>query len=92
MKIKLKKFGELLNSRELGKEAFLAIRSEIEPTPKEEEIRIDFEGVRVLAPSWADEFFSLIKENFQNEIVFEEIENSSIQYVLDFLEDINSSA
>lgn len=89
MKIQLKKFGKLLTSRELGREAFLAIRSELSSVPQEK-IVIDFKEVRVLAPSWADEFLTLIRESFSSEISFENIENSSIQYVLDFLERINS--
>jgi len=46
MKIELKKFGEILISRPAGREAYL-----LKGILLEEEIEIDFNGVKVLAPS-----------------------------------------
>ena len=64
MKIELKKFGTVLTSRPAGKEAYLAAKAYSLPKNKKEKIEIDFSGVEVLAPSWADEFITpLCAEN-----------------------------
>ena len=55
MRIDLKKFGEILVSRPSGREAYLVMSAYVTKDLKEgEEIIIDFAGVKVLAPSWAD--------------------------------------
>lgn len=56
MIIELKKFGEILTSREAGREALLAFSPTLKSFGGNEEIIIDFQGVSVLTPSWADEF------------------------------------
>lgn len=56
MHIELKKFGDILTSREAGREALLAYGPTLNSIDKNEEIIIDFQGVSVLTPSWADEF------------------------------------
>ena len=56
MKIEMKKFGHLLISRPAGREAFLAASAYLLPADLTEGFELDFSGVKVLAPSWADEF------------------------------------
>ncbi len=64
MKIELKKFGVMLMSRPAGRDAFLAFKAYMPSLNKNEAFEVDFEGVHVLAPSWADEFFTGLKESF----------------------------
>ena len=82
MKIELKKFGEVLVSRPAGREAFLAmsayITRDIAPT---EPIEIDFDGVKVLTPSWADEVITPLAEKFAN-VTLLNTENASVQATL----------
>lgn len=85
MHLPLKKFGEFLISRPAGHEAFLVFCSSFKPKTPEEIIELDFSGVKVLAPSWADEFISNIKEKFGNKIVFIPSENASVVESLKFL-------
>jgi hypothetical protein len=67
MRVELKKFGEVLVSRPAGREAFLAMSAYLtKGLPKDEAIEIDFSGVKVLAPSWADEFITKIAHDFKN--------------------------
>ena len=66
MKIEMKKFGILLISRPAGKEAFLAASAYLFPREASEPIELDFEGVKVLTPSWADEFVGGICKNLKN--------------------------
>lgn len=70
MKLEMKKFGELLISRPAGREALLVASAYLlSPPPKKEEaIELDFDGVKVLAPSWLDEFLTGLKEKFQNRV------------------------
>ncbi len=67
MRVELKKFGEILVSRPAGREAYLAMSAYLtKGLPKEEAIEIDFSGVKVLAPSWADEVITKLSRDFKN--------------------------
>lgn len=67
MKIEIKKFGDKLVSRPAGREAFLALESyQLNNLPADEIIEIDFEGVKALTPSWADEVITKIADRFKN--------------------------
>ncbi len=67
MRIEIKKFGDKLVSRPAGREAFLALESyQLKDIPADEPIEIDFEGVKALTPSWADEVVTKIAERFTN--------------------------
>lgn len=66
MKIEMKKFGAILNSRPDGREAALGLFQIVNGT-EEKEVIIDFDGVTVLTPSFADEFFTLIYSKYTDE-------------------------
>lgn len=67
MTIELKKFGEVLISRPAGREAYLAMSAYItKDVDKNETIEIDFSGVKVLTPSWADEVITKLAVIFKN--------------------------
>ncbi len=86
MRIELKKFGEILISRPAGREAFLVMQAYLlRDLKKDEIIEIDFDGVKVLAPSWADEVITKLKEQFKN-IKLENTENASVRMSLEALE------
>ncbi|MBM2821054.1 MAG: hypothetical protein HW405_814 [Candidatus Berkelbacteria bacterium] len=63
MKIEMKKFGAILNSRPDGREAALRLFQIVNGTD-EKKVTIDLDGVVVLTPSFADEFFTLINERY----------------------------
>ncbi len=82
MKIELKKFGEMLISRPAGREAYLAMSAYItRDIPKEEIIEIDFSGIKVLTPSWADEVITKLALQFSH-VKLLNTENSSVQATL----------
>jgi hypothetical protein len=85
MKIAVKKFGELLMSRPEGREAFLAARAYMKPTSDTEPIELDFEGVKVLTPSWADEFVSGLRSEYGRRVVFLPSDNASVALSLQML-------
>ncbi|TSC93128.1 MAG: Uncharacterized protein CEN89_243 [Candidatus Berkelbacteria bacterium Licking1014_7] len=86
MTIKLKQFGEMLISRPAGREAFLAAQAYT--LPKEnEKITIDFNGVLVLSPSWADEFLTPLKEKYKK-VEYLNTQNASVKATLELLENI----
>lgn len=78
MRIEMKKFGTLLISRPAGKEAFLAASAYLLNPAPQGDIELDFEGVKVLAPSWADEFISGLREKVSNSIKVLPTKNPSI--------------
>lgn len=84
MLIELKKFGDILTSREAGREALSAFLPTLNSLDKNEEITIDFQGVSVLTPSWADEFIRPILEKYANKISFINDTNPSVQAALRF--------
>ena len=77
MLIKLNKFGSILVSRPAGKEAYLAFQPTLRER-KEKIIEIDFEGVEVLTPSWADEFLTPLIDLYKNDVKLININNSSV--------------
>ena len=83
MKIDLKKFGKILISRPAGKEALLSLQSVIKKMAPDEKIEIDFEGVSVLTPSWADEFVTPLGRG--REVALLNTENPSVKATLETL-------
>ena len=82
MRIELKKFGEMLISRPAGREAYLAMSAYLtKGIDKNELIEIDFSGVKVLTPSWADEVITKTAKEFKN-IELLNTENPTVQATL----------
>jgi hypothetical protein len=80
--IEIKKFGEVLISRPAGREAYLVMSAYvINGLPKDEIIEVDFLGVKVLTPSWADEVITPLAQKFKN-LKLSNTENSSVQATL----------
>ena len=83
MIIELKKFGTTLVSRPSGKEAWLAFQPSLKDVSNNEDIVVDFAGVLVLTPSWADEFLTPLRSRFKNKVKLSNTENASIKATLD---------
>ena len=63
MRILLKKYGQILNSRPAGREAALAMKSTVKPADNET-IELDFEGVLSIGPSWLDEVLTSLRAEY----------------------------
>ena len=80
MVINMSNFGDILMSRPAGREAFLMSKAYVLKGIKEnEDIILDFEGIKVLAPSWADEFISGIKSEYPNNVQYINTDNPSVK-------------
>ncbi len=91
MRIELKKFGEILISRPAGREAYLAMQAYLlRGLSKDEIIEIDFSGVKILAPSWADEVITKIAKDFRNIRLLNAENNSTVQATLKILREFSS--
>lgn len=84
MIISLKKFGTTLVSRPSGKEAWLAFQPVMSEISGDEEIIVDFDGV-VLTPSWADEFLTPLRKQFNDRVKLHNIGNPSVVATLAIL-------
>lgn len=86
MILELKRFGDFLSSRPSAREAWLVTRAYILNGVKPKEtIEVDFSGVKVLTPSWADEFiFSLMKE-YPGQVTLLPSDNASVKASLEFV-------
>ena len=81
MIIELKKFGDILISRPAGREAYLAMSAYLlKDIKKDEEIIIDFAGIKVLAPSWADEVITNLARNYS--VKLENTDNPTVKATL----------
>lgn len=79
MNLNINKFGDILISRPAGKDAFLTAKAYVFNLLKDNEtINLDFTGVKVLAPSWLDEFISGIRSNYKNNITYFNTTNESV--------------
>lgn len=78
MIIKLKKFGEVLTSHPAGKEAYLAFQPTLRECKNNEAIEVDFEGVEVLTPSWADEFLTPLFSSYRSRVSLNNTNNPSV--------------
>jgi hypothetical protein len=88
MIIKLKKFGNLLISRQLGKEALAALTSQL-PKKNTEKIIVDFLEVTTFSPSWGDEFLSPLQQKYQNNLLLKNTSNPSVKATIEILEETN---
>ena len=80
MVIPIVNFGDILMSRPAGKEAFLMAKAYVfNELNGNDDITLDFNGIKVLAPSWADEFISGIKSEYSNKLQFLNTENPSVK-------------
>jgi len=80
MVVKISNFGDILMPRPAGREAFLMAKAYVfRETNKTDEIVLDFNDVKVLAPSWAEEFISGIKSEYSNAIQYINTENPSVK-------------
>lgn len=85
MKIKLSNYGEMLISRPAGREAFLSAEAYLlSALKKDEPIEVDFDGVDVMGPSWADEFITRLKEKYGSRVTLLKSDNPSVIASLKF--------
>lgn len=86
MKIEMKKFGTILNSRPDGREAALGL-FQIVNGATDKSVVFDFSEVLVLTPSFADEFFTAIRDRYadQKEIKIVNAKNPVVKSTLEVL-------
>jgi hypothetical protein len=83
MVIKLNKFGDMLISRPQGREAYLALKAyNLRDVKKSEEIKIDFDGVKVLTPSWADEVVTQLSNEYKKVKLVNVTKNPTVKLTL----------
>ena len=69
-------------SRPAGREAYLALSAYLtKGVDRQELLEIDFDGVKVLTPSWADEVITKLAQEFSN-IKLLNTQNSTVQATL----------
>ncbi|MDR0447633.1 MAG: STAS-like domain-containing protein [Treponema sp.] len=82
--VKISNFGDILMSRPAGREAFLMAKAYVfRDTKKTDEIILDFDEVKVLAPSWAGEFITGLKSEYPNTIQCINTKNPSVKASLE---------
>ena len=88
MKVLIQKFGDILTSRQSGREAYAAFRPTLNGLSKYDELVLDFEGLEVLSPSWADEFLTPLLQDLGERLVLVHTKNASVKLTIETLEGI----
>ena len=90
MKIELKKFGNILTSRPAGKDAWSSAQAYIlSDLNSVENIEVDFSGLAVLSPSWADEFLTPLLNLLGSRLILLASDNLSVQATIKILQEAN---
>lgn len=80
MLVEISSFGEMLMSHPAGKDAFLLAESHLfNSLDAKEEIILDFADLKVLTPSWAEEFIYGFKDLHKNPMSFINTSNPSVE-------------
>jgi hypothetical protein len=87
MKLSLKKFGEILSSRPEGREAALSCLAYDAELKKSSTLKLDFEGILVMTPSWLSEFIQTLKEKKEITIEFLPSENPTVTSSIEIIQD-----
>ena len=90
MIIDIKKFGSILTSRQLGKEALAAYLPNFNNISEEEKIYVNFEGIDVFSPSWGDEFLTVLYRKFGDRLILKKSSNASVNASVEMLEEANN--
>lgn len=81
------KFGSLLNSRPSAREDFLRMLQIINGSGEKEGVVLDFEGVEIMTPSYADELVSSLKGRYgQDKVVIENARTAAVHDTLQAIE------
>ncbi len=70
-------------SRSSGREDFLKASAYILGDSKDNEIILDFQNVKVLTPSWADEFITGLKTKYTSNLKYINTNNQSVHISLE---------
>jgi hypothetical protein len=90
MTIELKKFGNILTSRQLGKESFAAFLPNLKELSADEAVEVSFDGVDTFSPSWGDEFLTPLNKMFPEKVFLKATSNPSVELSLEILESSNN--
>ena len=84
MRIEMRKFGTLLNGRTSGTEAALRLFQIVNSAEDNKTITLDFDGVEILTPSFADELISQTKKRYKDskKLKFDNIETTVVKDTL----------
>ncbi len=87
MKVKVRKFGEILTSRPAGRDASLTIKACFKPELSER-IELDFNGVLAVSPGWLDEVLNLLRNEYGTErVICLPSKNASVKESLKIIEE-----
>jgi hypothetical protein len=80
MVVDISNFGDMLLSRPAGREAFMMAKAYVfRGISPSDEVIFDFNEVKVLTPSWADEFITGFKNEYANSMQFINTDNPSVK-------------
>ena len=85
MKIMLKKFGDILLSRQARREAWSALQPLLKDLAADEMIEVSFVDVAVFTPSWGDEFITPLETKYPGRVKLLPSDNASVKATFQIL-------
>ncbi|MFA6938049.1 MAG: DUF4325 domain-containing protein [Treponema sp.] len=86
MTINIADFGDVLVFRPAGRDAIMGASAYLlNDANKDTSFVLDFKDVKVLTPSWIDEFIKGLKERYSDKITYINTSNESVKASLDIL-------
>ena len=89
MIIAMTKFGNVLTSRQAGKEAYYAFLPTLANLSDNEDVLVDFDKIISFSPSWGDEFLTPLQKKLGDHLILKNVSNPSVSLTITTLENIN---
>lgn len=81
------KFGKFLIDRDSGRDVYEILKREIESLKNNEKLFFDFSGVIILNPSFCDEVFGQIEQNYPGKVVMDKNANHALMVAFETVEE-----
>ncbi|MBP9127883.1 MAG: STAS-like domain-containing protein [Elusimicrobia bacterium] len=85
--IPMRSYGDFLTSREDGRQVYEAIKRDYLTSHPGIQFFCDFQGVKVLAPSFCDEVFGSWMEEFPNTLALDQSMNHALKAAFETVEE-----
>lgn len=81
------KFGKFLIDRDSGRDVYEILKREIKELKGDEKLFLDFSGVVILNPSFCDEVFGQIEQDFPEKMIVDKNANHALMVAFETVEE-----
>jgi len=81
------KFGKFLIDRDSGRDVYEILKRDIESLKEDEKLFFDFGGVMILNPSFCDEVFGQIEQNYPEKMIIDKNASHALMVAFETVEE-----